>query len=247
MTADAAGTKMAPMRPFAAVPAAFWLFLGAGCASELPSAVPLGSGPLAGEPVRATSAPHQDLAATTQHDSDSDQDSDEAETASSAGEQPDASPPGSSDAKPPSAGDTRPADSAAQPRSQPPHVDPAGRYAGNDFTRARVDGRPEFRAEDPNAKTDVAETKSGVDITVLNSANLVPMCTLHAKLNGSQAVIDPGQTCDLGLGVIPSIRSGTADFSGKHLHFEVRADIDADTDEGHVHGDCEYRFDGDRQ
>lgn len=220
-----------------------------GCATELPSSVPLGSGPLAGEPVVTSGAPRGDLGAASQRGESDDENTDESATGDDGV---DAAVQGPSDTKLKTAeakpADVKPADAGAKGESQAPRSEIAGRYSGNDFTLFHYsNGSPDLRAEDPNAKTDVAETKDGIDITVLDSSKLVPMCTLHAKLDGNKthATIDPGQTCNLGLET--KIQSGIADFSGKHLHFEVKVDIDTDSDQGRVRGDGEYRFDGDRQ
>lgn len=214
-----------------------------GCEHPLPSAVPLGTGPLAGEPVSVSAAPRQNLGAITRQDEpDSDDSTDDSDKPAQEDKKQEA--PNVSDAKKPASTDEKAADAGthAKPEIQAPKTEVAGRYEGNDVTIIRWDGAPEQREDDPNAKTDVAETKQGVDITIVNSRTLEPICTLHASRSGSQAVLDSGQPC-FGF----SVQNGTGTFASKRLRFEMQLEGDGQTDQGKRHATVEYRFEGERK
>ena len=209
------------------------LVLGAGCAQDLPSTIPLGRGPLAederpGAPERPRRPARSQARPKVSHlrgyepplyrDLDAGLDARDIDAAA-----PDAS---------------------ARADALPDAVSVlAGHYEGWDITIKRVQGFPDLTEKDPNAKTDVEEQgKDRIAITLINSATGTPICTLDADVRGGTGTLRPGQPCFDEDDASTSLVSGTAKFAGRQLLLDMRLDL-----RGGYRGEIEYHFDGTRK
>jgi hypothetical protein len=212
------------------------LVLGAGCAQDLPSTVPLGRGPLAeDEQAKTLGRPRRPLSSLTRT----------GQQASPRGHEPGSRP--ELDA----GQDARTSDAAAADAGVRGDAAPdaallvlAGHYEGTDVTVTRVQGFPDVTEKDPNAKTDVEErTKDRIAITLVNSATGSPICTLDADVRGDAATLRPGQPCFGDEDVPTALVFGTAKFADRQLVLDMRLDIG----DGFRRGEIEYHFEGIRK
>jgi hypothetical protein len=218
--------------------------LATNCAQELPSTVPLGRGPLAQEqeaakPRRTANNRHTTDAGAALREKAT-------ESASPARETEDAG----VDARPSDAGpegSVGDASEDAKTADRQPMF--AGRFMGPDVTVFRIAGFPDRTEKDPNAKTNVEhKSKGGLAITLIDSSNGTPICTLNAELtNDKSARIAAGQACFGGSGMTALLRSGTAEFTGSRLLLDLNLDLTIDMGEEQAQGEIEYHFDGVRK
>jgi hypothetical protein len=211
------------------------LVLGAGCAQDLPSAVPLGRGPRAeDEQPKTAGRPRRPVGSLTRPRQRSSPRSQE---------------PGPRQEL--DAGlDARTTDAAAPDAGVRGDAAPdaalvlAGHYEGTDVTVTRIRGIPDVTEKDPSAKTDVEErAKNRIAITLVNSATGAPICTLDADVRGDAATLRPGQPCFGDDDVSTSLASGTAKFADRQLVLDMRLDVG----DGDRRGDIEYHFEGTRK
>jgi hypothetical protein len=216
--------------------------LFAACSSSLPSAEPLGSGPLAERGDAATIARSTADAASL-------------DAASAPAEEPGSpSPPavastgadaGTDQAAPASeAADTKDAGGKRAPALA---ID--GEYAGWDTTTYRFANVPEVPQRDPNARTRVVKgAGDNLELVIINSANGQDLCTLKGKLAGSDVTLDKGQRCfEEGNTVTATLRKGSARFSGKQLVLDAEFDVEMDTGQEQMSGEIVYHFEGTRK
>ncbi len=216
------------------------LVLGAGCAQDLPSLVPLGRGPLAEEETRpARPRPRRAAAASTSARARPGSEPREYATreAVDAGHEL-------------GRGDAGPADAPATGRDAGSDAAPvlAGRYRGSDVTIYHLPGFPDRKEFDQNAKSDVEQkSQSLVAITLVDSSNGSPICTLEADLRGERGTLRAGQECFGGDGFSPTLTSGTAHFADGQLTLDLTFDLDQQLGDERVHGQIEYHFEGTRK
>jgi hypothetical protein len=213
------------------------------CGRELPSAIALGSGPLAAKPgelfdAGATSADAQLDAAA---DAATDQPTPPA---------PPPAPVAIADAAPEAASvatsDAGPVTPDAGSVSVAPAV--AGEYRGEDVAITAIDGLGENTERDPKARIDVTEPSKGtVALALVSSSDGSTICTLSAKLAGSSATIAPGQACFSGGGSTGSIETGSATFSGDRLVVDFRLRLELSAGGQQRSGSMSYHFDGRRR
>ncbi len=210
------------------------LVLGAGCAQDLPSVIPLGRGPRAEqEQAKTHDRPRRPVASVSRPKQSS-----QGQYEPVLRQELDAGP------------DARIVDAATAEATSKndagAHVAPvlAGHYQGSDVTITRIQGFPDVTEKDPNAKTDVEDRgKDRIALTLINSATGAPICTLNADVHGDAATLQAGQPCFGDEDVPTSLASGTAKFSGRHLVLDMLLTIG----DGVRRGEIEYRFEGTRK
>jgi hypothetical protein len=137
----------------------------------------------------------------------------------------------------------------AAPSSAPAKADEIiGEYLGEDVSLVRIPGFPERTERDPKARTRVEQpTTERVTLIIIDSAKLVPLCTLAARLSGVIATIEPGQRCfDEGNEVEGRVKQGSARFEpGKRLVMDMLVELTLSADEEEtLRGEVTYHFDG---
>jgi hypothetical protein len=210
--------------------------LAASCAQELPSTVPLGSGPRAEAEGSATEVANVERPKPPVHPAPDTPDASVALDAGAADASPEAGPieAGATDA-----GDASP--------DAPAAVVFAGLYAGSDLTVYRIAGLPEQTEPDPNAKTRVEQpAPDRVALTLINSSNGDPICTLQAAVQGNVATLTPGQTCFGNGALAPAVTRGKATVNGTRLVFDMELAIDVQRGGQRATGTVVYHFDGKR-
>jgi hypothetical protein len=220
-----------------------WLLAAAiACSPSLPSAEPLGAGPM---------ADRGDATVIAKSDSGSAPDA----SLASAPEPPPEPPPvvasGSSDAGADAAGASAPPspkDGGAPASAATASV--AGEYVGWDTTTYKVPNLPEAPQRDPKARTRVVKgAGDAIEIVIINSANGSDLCSVKGKLKAGTATLDKGQRCfEEGNGMMTAtLRKGTAKFSGKQLDLDIEFDLTVDTGQDKAKGDILYHFEGTRK
>jgi hypothetical protein len=211
------------------------------CAAELPSATPLGRGPLA-EPDRD---PSDEIASRRPP----------VARAVDGGADAEPSPATAPGAPPAPSGADEDAGTEAGPGpdAEPPpiitktHVF-AGDYSGSDTTTIRLPGEPDVTAPDPKARiqiTRVSDTE--VQIVVIYTPTGGPFCTVSAQVKDNVATIAAGQTCPdagIGVGFSGTVTSGTAKVTGRRLVIDVELDIETTTPGQRQTGTAGYHFEG---
>lgn len=223
-----------------------WLGLFASfvaCSSSLPSAEPLGAGPMADRgdaAVVATTGPGG-----------------KADGGAAVDAAPAPPPPVVAD-KPASDGGAEASAAAAPPAAAkdagasgaPAALVVAGEYQGWDTTTYRVPNVPPTPQRDPNAKTRVIHSGGdAIEVVIVNSANGQDLCRLKGKLKAGNVTFDKGQRCfEEGDGMMTAaLRTGTARFSGKQLIMDLEFDLTIDTGQEQMKGDVVYHFEGNRK
>lgn len=207
------------------------------CATSLPSETPLGSGPLAG----ASAGASQSAAAPAPPDASTTEERVAAASAADA-----------------SGAQSEPADAGTSTAERGPEAGAAeagvraaiaGTYAGKDRAIIRMSGKPEQTEDDPKARITVAEQGSdAVGITLINSADGTPICTLKAKLQGDRGEVTPGQPCFAsGPGVKSVVQRGSATFAGKRLTVDLLIEMSVSAAGQSATGTIDYHFEGTRQ
>ncbi len=219
------------------------LAIGVACGPSLPSSEPLGSGPLAEpEPVREEhTATRADAGASEVDEADAGarepvaRDAEvDASPAQDTGEDTDASTTVGSDA----------ADGSAEASV----VDFEGEYRGSDISVIQMDGLPDRTERDPNARTRVEQPATDrIEITLINSANGDPLCTVEARVSGSRAEVHPDQSCfDEGSTLTGSVSSGHAQLDGDRLTLDLDVALELTIGTETRNGRIDYHFDGKR-
>jgi hypothetical protein len=219
--------------------------LATNCAQELPSMVPLGRGPLAQgeEAVQPRRTARNRHAARDAGPAPREKTTEPASPPRDAGD-------AGVDARPSDgAVDGSVGDASEDAKALPLTPVFAGRYLGPDVTVFRIAGFPDRTEKDPNAKTDVEQkSKGGLAITLIDSSNGTPICTLNADLAGDKSArIPAGQACFGGSGMTAALRSGTAEFAGPRLLLDLNLDLTIEMGEEQAQGEIEYHFDGVRK
>lgn len=219
------------------------LALAAACSSSLPSAEPLGSGPLAelgdAAPIaKSGPASSADGAAPVPESPPPPSEEPVVAAVTDAGPAPDAATPATPSAS--DGGASAPAATASV----------AGEYVGWDTTTYKVPNLPEAPQKDTNARTRVVKgAGDAIEIVIVNSANGQDLCTLKGKLKAGNVTLDKGQRCfEEGGGMMTAtLRKGTGKFSGKQLVLDMEFDLEIDTGQDRMKGDIIYHFEGTRK
>jgi hypothetical protein len=216
--------------------------VGVACSPALPSAEPLGSGPLAdlgdAAPVAKTSS---DASAEAQAPSvePPPPEAPAAVASSDAGAAPDASPT-SEPSGTKDGGASAPAATASV----------AGEYLGWDTTTYKVANLPETPQKDTNARTRVVKgAGDAIEIVIVSSSDGKDLCSLKGKLKAGNVTLDKGQHCfEEGGGMMTAtLRKGTGKFSGKQLVLDMEFDLEVDTGQDRMKGEIIYHFEGTRK
>jgi hypothetical protein len=124
----------------------------------------------------------------------------------------------------------------------------AGSYSGNDTTLKRLVDQGEEREDDPNAKVTIqAKSEQQVDITIVDSGNGGPICTMRADITGSIARIGRDQECFSEATATASVSSGSARLDGNRLTLELVLDYEEESETGSRTGKIDYHFEGSRK
>jgi hypothetical protein len=141
------------------------------------------------------------------------------------------------------------ADAGAAPRVEKKY---AGRYLGTDTVVIQFSGFPDEPQVDDEAKIDVeVRGEKGVAVTVVDSSQGTPLCTLEGKFSAADAFsFEAGQPCFedmLGIPLGAELLNGSGKFVDARLtlEFEVHMSFDAPGDT--IEGTLSYHFDGERQ
>jgi hypothetical protein len=214
------------------------LCLAIGCAQDLPSTIPLGSGPRA-EARRASSGAEGTERPEPERRPEP--------TVVDAGSPVDASAAPVSDAALDQGGPEAGVPDAEAPASDASAIVFAGFYTGSDVTIYRISGRPDQTEPDPNAKTRVEQSAPDrIAVTLVNSATNDPICTLDATVKGNVGTLVAGQTCFSAGPLSPTVSDGKATVLGNRLLLDMTLSIDASADDQRVLGSIQYHFDGTR-
>jgi len=208
------------------------------CATGLPSETPLGSGPLARADAAAVSS--ESLAVP-------DAGALEAGAALAAAKPEPPVPPESERADAGAASVKLTADAgavAADSRAQF-----AGTYAGKDRAVIRMSGKPDQTEDDPKARISVAEQGSdAIAITLINTSDGKPICTLNARREGDRAEVAPGQSCfGGGPGASSMVKRGSATLAGKRLTVDLLIEMRLSVGGKDAAGSIDYHFEGTRE
>lgn len=209
------------------------------CATGLPSETPLGSGPLARTDAAAVSSESLSVrdagaleagAALSTSKTDPPPASPEAERADAA-----------------TASAKLPADAGAAEAGARAQF--AGTYAGKDRAVIRMSGKPEQVEDDPKARISVAEQGSdAIAITLINSSDGKPICTLNARREGDRAEVTPGQPCFAsGPGVSSTVQRGSATLAGKRLTVDLLIEMRLSMGGKDAAGSIDYHYEGTRE
>jgi hypothetical protein len=219
------------------------------CVPGLPSSEPLGRGPLAEpepDPNSHRSRPedaHQ--AADAQRDAEL-----EAGTSDAGVDADDAEPNADADADASDATESD-ADAArdADGSSDGGIIDFAGEYLGEDVSIIDIDGLPKRTERDPNARTNVEQSADDrLEIILINSANGDPLCSIEAKVVGSEAVVTPGQTCfSEGEALQGSVSNGKARLEDNRLILDLDVALTLSFGPETRDGSLDYHFEGERR
>lgn len=214
------------------------LLAAAGACHTVPSAVPLantGAPPEDTGTARDRRAPVEVAGEQPKHEAHP------AETAAS--HTPPSAPSASAaEAKPPAAG----ADDAGTRAPWP------GDYYGSDKLVRHVDEEPDDVELDDKAHTRVErKSNDSLVISIVNSASGDVICALTATADGTQASLDPGQSCFGEQGLVATVTGGSATLSGDRLTLDFSGKLvpedTGDDDEGDFELALEYHFEGRRQ
>ena len=226
--------------------ASLWLvpWLALACAAPLPSARPLGEGPLFKAEALARAKREQVLAAEAKA----------APKASVGGQAPKPSGPRPA-TEPPPAATTAEAAKPGAPVPKTPGAKPAavvvyaGEYIGSDTSTYKMDGME--RAEnDDKARTRVEGGGPEISVIFVDSGTGKDICTLKAKSAGKTATVSAGQKCwgADGAGMSGTLTRGTATFEDKKLVVDADFEIQVGGGtEAAMSGSLHYRFEGTRK
>lgn len=219
--------------------AALWVI---ACAAPLPSAEPLGEGPLAKAEAKERAK------AEAQGDAG-------AKIAAAEPKEKPKPPESKPDAAPPPtalASAAPPGDAGAQPASTDagaaaaPAVELAGEYVGSDVSKYKLGGM-DREEKDDKARTRVTAPAAGeVAFTFLDSGTGKDICTLKATLSGKTATLSAGQKCwgtdDASMS--GTLTKGTATFKDKSLVLDADFDLSVGSGGFQMSGTLGYHFEG---
>jgi hypothetical protein len=126
----------------------------------------------------------------------------------------------------------------------------AGEYYGSDKLVRHFEGDNDDVELDDKAHTRVEEPSPGaVVISIVNSATADTICTLKATAHGTEASVDPGQSCFSEEGASATVTSGHASVAGERLALDFSGKIvtEPDEDGDTIEFELEYHFDGKRR
>lgn len=227
--------------------AAGLLLLPIACASPLPSAEPLGEGPLARAEAKEREKAEAEAEARAKNGpegSDAGTPSSEpgATTESVAAAAPTVAPPES-----PSEVDAGSAAAGTDAGSSgAPLANYAGEYVGSDVSSYDMGGMKRDEKDD-KARTRVDQPSSTrVSFTFIDSGTGKDICTLSASLAGKTATLTPGQKCwgSESESMSGTLTTGTAKFSDKRVVIDASFDLTVGSDEFKMTGKLDYHFDG---
>lgn len=131
-------------------------------------------------------------------------------------------------------------------------ADLAGEYLGKDSSVYRLEGLPERREDDPNARTRVeAGDDDALTLVIVDSSSGNDLCAVEAKLKGRVARVEAGQTCfDAENGPVSTtgkVASGKARFPAEgRLILDLQLDFEMRAGDRAFSGKVKYHFDGKR-
>jgi hypothetical protein len=214
------------------------------CGRELPSAKPLGLGPLADEIIgipdeRVTTspggAPLREVG------------SEEAPPAPPPTEKPVVD--RSGDAPKPTPDSKLEAKADDKPRASEPDAaaDFAGEWNGEDTVVYRLQQLPDRTAVDPKARiTIVKDGERTIAMTLIDTSDGDAICTVRATVAGRTAALRAGQPCFDSGPLSGKITSGTVTLNGGELIVELKANVELTLEGEKLGGVLEYRFVGRR-
>jgi hypothetical protein len=118
-------------------------------------------------------------------------------------------------------------------------------YVGRDEIALEIDELPVRRERDPNARVVIAGLPaSRLRLSLLDSKSGEPACTLTAKLQGKEALLDKNQPCLGGRSARTLIRSGRVALAPGTLRLELSTLVEIETEDTLVDGKMTYTFVG---
>lgn len=226
-----------------------WLgMLTGACVSGLPSLEPLGAGPLAEpEPTETARRPPASPRRPTEIAVPAASDDPPSDAGTAAATSAVAATSAMAAASAVAAPGTD-AGAAVNPRDRTDTSSPIllGEYRGPDTTILRLDGFPDRRDDDPNARTRVESAgERALRIVILNSATGETICELAAQSQGQTAAILPGQSCFAeGDEMTALTQSGEAVFTRREMVLDLRLELEVDFGDETAAGEIEYHFEG---
>ena len=235
------------MRSSFSITTALLALMAAQCASQRPSAEPLGWGPL---PPGALSASHRPKSRNA------------ARSEAKAGTDKERLPVSGADAGAPEKAAAAPSASASPgpPESKPRASEPSspavaeflGDYFGEDVATYKMTGLPDRTERDPKARITI-KASAGTELlfVLVDSSNGKDICTLSGTVKESTANIAAGQKCfeqtegEASAGA--TVKKGSARFEKKRLEFELDMDFEMSAGGKKLTGSLDYKFDGKRQ
>lgn len=221
----------------------------ASCATALPSATPLGEGPL----VKAEAAARAREAKAAPKKTASAGSARAPAPADAPAPAPAPSPAGPTPAPAPTAEAPKPDGKEAGKPAAPapgkkPVIDYAGEYVGFDESTYKIEGN-EHSQKDDKARTRVELGKDGqLAITFVDSSTGKDICTLKATPNGKTATLAAGQKCwEEGGAMSGTLTRGTATFDGKKLTIDADFDLLMGPPDRRMSGQLHYRFEGSKK
>ncbi len=124
-----------------------------------------------------------------------------------------------------------------------------GLWRGKDTTQFRIPSFPPEPMVDENARIRV-EPSSNQDIklVLIDSSTERDLCSLIARLDFSQAKIDPGQPCfgseDESTNLSIHVRTGSATLLDARLTVDIALDAEIQSEQFQTTGTVEYHFEG---
>jgi len=128
----------------------------------------------------------------------------------------------------------------------------SGEYYGSDKLVRHFDGEADDVELDDKAHTRVEEPSPGaLVISIVNSATSDVICSLRATAHGTEASVEPGQSCFGDDGSTATVTDGRASINGDRLVLDFGGKVvenDDDDDDG-TPGEfrLDYHFDGRRR
>jgi len=212
------------------------------CATALPSETPLGKGPLARASASVSAA-----GAAPAVDAGPPEPSPAPEATAEL--LPPTKDAGSSDAGPATASAAPSMDAGAVLAAASTGAAFVGSYLGKDRALVRLSGKPDQTEDDPKARINIAERGTdAIGITLVNSADGSPICTLNARVEKSRAEVAPGQPCFAsGPSAQSNVMQGSASIAGKRLTLDLRIEMRVTANGQLATGSIDYHFEGTRQ
>ena len=125
----------------------------------------------------------------------------------------------------------------------------AGEYRGFDEATITFEGMPPLEQRDDKARTRVVEEEGGgLTLTLVASDTGDPICSLQAEREGASATVHPDQRCfDMDAATTGTVRAGTARIAGDTLYLDLEIELETERAGTKLSGSLDYHFEGERE